>query len=113
LFKKRIPRDIVSKSLTVFGVSLTLVILITLILTFTENGHSFLNLIFETVSAFGTVGLSRNITSTLSDPGKILVIITMFAGRVGPVTLLVAISNYRKRSSHGKYRYPEGKISVG
>ena len=112
-FKRRISNDTVKKAMSVFGVSITLVIFVTLFLTFTEEGQDFYNILFEAVSAFGTVGLSRGITSSLSDAGKLIISMTMFAGRVGPVTLLVAIATYKKKGRHGNYRYPEGKISVG
>ena len=82
---------------------------ITIILTITES-KPFIDILFETVSAFGTVGLSTGVTPTLSTIGRVLIIITMFAGRVGPLTLAVA---FAERERKGVYHYPKEKIMVG
>ena len=71
---------------------------------------SFLRILFEVVSAFGTVGLSTGITSSLTVHGKLWLIITMFAGRIGPVTFVLALA---LRSRKGAIHYPEGKINIG
>lgn len=80
-----------------------------LALTITEPGQHFLDLAFETVSAFGTVGLSRGITSELSIPGQLALITTMLLGRVGPISLGYLIA---KRKVKG-VRYAEGKVHIG
>lgn len=82
----------------------------TLLLSFTEPHVPFLRLIFEEVSAFGTVGLSTGITPYLSDPGKVIIILSMFIGRIGPLTLAVFLS---KRIISTKYKYPDVNIMVG
>jgi len=69
-----------------------------------------LDLLFETVSALGTVGLSTGITSKLSAIGKILIIVTMFLGRVGPFTLALAIG---QRQRVERYRYPDERVLIG
>jgi trk system potassium uptake protein TrkH len=84
--------------------------MVTMILTVTEN-KEFLDLLFETVSAFGTVGLSTGVTSSLSIIGKVLIIITMFAGRVGPLTLALAIG--RRQTQNNNIRYPKEDVLVG
>jgi len=81
-----------------------------MLMTITEQ-EPFLNILFEVVSAFGTVGLTTGITPTLTDSGKIWLIITMFAGRVGPVTLALSLALRSRKSS--KVQYPEGKIMIG
>jgi trk system potassium uptake protein TrkH len=68
------------------------------------------NIIFEAVSAFATVGLSTGITGSLSSIGKICIIILMFFGRIGPLTLLTASSKGEKSS---KISYPEATILIG
>jgi len=73
--------------------------------------HSALDLIFEATSAFGTVGLSTGITPHLTFSGKVIIIILMFFGRVGPLT--IALSMGRKRVATGRYRYPTGNVLVG
>lgn len=109
-FGRRLDSAIISKSLTVTMIALFLVVLITMVLTITEPGKDFLMIFFETVSAFSTVGLSMGLTPDLSSYGKVLILITMFAGRVGPLTLAYAFAKKRK-DNH--YRYPAGKVMIG
>lgn len=78
-------------------------------LLLTENAN-FIDLCFEVVSAFGTVGLTRSLTPHLSDYGKIIICIVMFVGRVGILTLLVALS---KKVTHVSYEYPKEYVVVG
>jgi trk system potassium uptake protein TrkH len=82
----------------------------TFILCITEVGASFEYIVYEAFSAFGTVGLTLGLTPELSFIGKIIIALTMYMGRVGPLTLILAISNRKKG---GSIRYPEGKILVG
>lgn len=109
-FKNRIVFETVFKALTVTISGLFLVIIITMLLTITEKGKDFLMILFEATSAFGTVGLSMGLTPELSPIGRILIILTMFAGRVGPLTLAFAIAMRRKPDP---FRYPKGKIMIG
>ncbi len=111
IFKKRIPTEAINKALALFSVAMFIVLSVTMILSITETGHSFMDLIFETTSAFATVGLSLNVTPTLSVPGKLIIALTMFAGRLGPLTLIMALASRQAKKS--KIRYPEGKILVG
>ncbi|MBP2634102.1 MAG: ktrB [Firmicutes bacterium] len=109
IFERRIPQTIIYKAFSVMLISALLVIFVTMMLSITEN-QPFINLLFETTSAFGTVGLTTGVTQTLTVPGKIWIILTMFAGRVGPVTLALALAlKYRK----GNIQYPEGKLIIG
>jgi len=112
LFRKRISRDIVNRAITVSFISLTLVMFVTAILTITETGFSFLDILFESTSAFGTVGLSLGITSQLSPLGRLVITFLMFAGRVGPITIVFALAR-SQRKYKGIIKYPEGKILVG
>lgn len=112
IFGKRIPRDIINRSLAVVGISMLLVVLMTMALSITERTFSFIEIFFEATSAFGTVGLSLGITPGLSMPGRILVSITMFAGRVGPLTLALALAR-QQRKKKGLIKYPEEKVIVG
>ena len=106
---RRIPTEQVYKALSVAFLSGFLVIAVTLFLNLTEKA-GFLPVLFETVSAFGTVGLSMNMTPTLSDFGRILIILTMFAGRLGPLTLAYALAQGRQKSV---VRHPVEKILIG
>ncbi|HRC53090.1 MAG TPA: TrkH family potassium uptake protein [Bacillota bacterium] len=107
--KRRLPRNLVTRALVIVLLSIGLIVTSTLLLTITEDAE-FLDILFEVVSAFGTVGLSRGLTPSLSDLGKIVVTITMFAGRVGPLSFMIAI--YRN-SQKPNIRYPEERVSVG
>ena len=109
LFKRRLARSVIYKALAVTIISLAWVILITMVLTITEKAK-FLEVFFETVSAYGTVGLSTGITGNLSGIGRVLIIVTMFLGRVGPLTLATAIGEQKQQ---GKVRYPEEKVLIG
>lgn len=110
-FKKRIPNEIVYRCMAIMGISFLLVILVTMVLTITEKAD-FIDLLFETVSAFGTVGLTRNLTPNLSNIGRLIITTTMFFGRLGPLTMAFAIAQ-RQKKNQGKFRYPEEKIIVG
>ncbi|ARE86778.1 Ktr system potassium uptake protein B [Clostridium formicaceticum] len=112
LFHRRIPRDIVNRAITVAVIGITLIIIITMVLTITETGASFLDVLFEATSAFGTVGLSLGITSELTTLGRMVIIFMMFAGRVGPLTIAYALAR-QQRKNKGIIKYPEGKIIVG
>jgi len=109
IFQRRISQQLIYKAFTVFFIAATLVIFVTMMMSITESA-SFLRILFEVVSAFGTVGLTTGITPTLTDYGKMWIIVTMFAGRVGPVTLALALA---LRTRKGMVHYPEGKINIG
>jgi trk system potassium uptake protein TrkH len=68
------------------------------------------DVLFETVSAFGTVGLSRNLTPRLSDGGKLLISAMMFVGRLGPLTIAYALVGRRRAAV---YEYPEERVMIG
>lgn len=109
-YRQRILPHMIYKSLTVTMTALFIVIIVSMILTITEPGKDFLMILFESVSAFATVGLSMGLTPDLSDIGKIVISLTMFAGRVGPLTIAFALAQ-RNRKEY--FRYPKGKIMIG
>jgi trk system potassium uptake protein TrkH len=80
------------------------------VLTLTEEGANLVDVLFEVVSAFGTVGLSTGITSGLSVAGKVTIIVTMFVGRIGPLTLMLAMS---RQEMPKRYEYPAESIMIG
>ena len=108
---RRIPQRVVNKSIAIVFVAVSVVCVATFLLSVFED-QPFSDLLFEAVSAFGTVGLSRGITSSLSSASKVVVILTMFTGRVGVLTLALALSS-RKAAIPSTVRYPEGQIIVG
>ncbi len=110
LFYRHIPSKTIEKSFMVIFLALSLICLSFVLLLSFEKEFKVIELLFETISAFGTVGLSMGVTAKLSLASKIVIIITMFIGRIGPLTILVALS---KRESKGDYQYPEENIMIG
>ncbi|WNC16523.1 TrkH family potassium uptake protein [Brevibacillus brevis] len=109
-FRQRILPHIIYKSLTVTLIGLFIVIGITMALAITEPNAPFLMVLFEVTSAFATTGLSMGLTPELSHVGKFLIVLTMFAGRVGPLTIAFALAQ-RKQKEY--IRFPKGKITIG
>lgn len=112
-FGRRIPRSLIAKSVTVMTLSTLLVVGAALALMISAE-VSLLTALFEISSAFGTVGLSLGpgygLATELGPFGKILLALVMFAGRVGPITLAVALS---ERDKPRRYSYPEEEIAIG
>ncbi|MCV4233494.1 TrkH family potassium uptake protein [Virgibacillus sp. LDC1] len=109
MFRYRLAQERVLKALTIALLALLLVLTVSMILSTTEEGD-FLEILFETTSAFGTVGLSMGLTPDLTVFGKVLISITMFAGRLGPLTLAYALGPKKGKEL---YRHPEGKMIIG
>ncbi len=109
---RRIERDVINRALVIFAIAIAVVLVVTFLMTITELGHSFIEIFFEVVSALGTVGLSMGITGSLTDIGKLLITLTMFFGRLGPLTIVVALAR-KQQDKHALIRYPQGKITVG
>lgn len=114
LFKRRINKETVYKAFAVVVVGLLIVFITTTILSITESasGMPFEYYLFEATSAFGTVGLSLGLTQKLTAIGKIIVALTMYAGRVGPLTVIIALA-MKKQGKNNSIKYPEDKILVG
>lgn len=110
VFHKRFSKDIVYKAFTLVFIGFSLVIAVTMLLSYTEKGASFISLFYETVSALGTAGLTLGLTPQLSSIGKVLIIFMMYLGRVGPLTVVLSIT---KKKINSGIRYPEGKILIG
>lgn len=108
--KRYIPTDTLFKALSIFFYAIAINAVGVLLLSLTEKNASMLALLFEQVSAFGTVGLSTGITGSLSSAGKIVIIISMFLGRVGILTFAVALGT---RIESENYKLPTAHIMVG
>ena len=108
-FKRQIPEDTVNKAWVILVLALNWIIVMTLLLTYFES-FPFLSLLFEIISAFGTVGLSTGITSDLTNLGKMIIIVTMFAGRLGPMALALSLVINRREVS---IQYPQDHVMVG
>lgn len=109
LFRYRLAQERVYKALTITLFALAVLTAGTMLLSVTED-RQFLMILFEAASAFGSVGLSMGLTPELSTAGKIIVILLMFIGRLGPLTLAYALGTRQRRPL---YRYAEGKIIIG
>ncbi|MBI4289183.1 MAG: Trk family potassium uptake protein [Chloroflexi bacterium] len=109
LLGSRAHREQVNRAIAITFLSVLLVSAITFVLTITD-AFPLLNLVFEVVSAFSTTGFSTGITPELSVPGKLLIVGTMFAGRVGPLTLAFALAH---RAPLTRYSYAQEAINLG
>jgi trk system potassium uptake protein TrkH len=118
VFNRTIPKEILTRTISIIIASAFSVALITSVLLLVgtanlppvENRHFFVEYLFETISAFGTVGLSMNVTPKLNEIQKIAVIIMMFAGRVGPLTLAFSLAAV---SAKRDITYAEETVMVG
>jgi trk system potassium uptake protein TrkH len=113
VFERRITPETTIRAAAILMISLLLVVFVSFVLSITEEstGYEFLDILYETVSAFATVGLSKGITPELSNVGKLILSIVMLIGRVGPMT--VAYAFLKQHKNIGNYTYPEGKVIIG
>ena len=110
LFGRQITRQAVGKAVAVTSMSFFIMFLSTIILAAVTDANA-LDIVYETVSATATVGLTRNLTATLGGIGKIVIIITMYLGRVGPISLAVAFN--KKTDKKNVIANPIEEISIG
>lgn len=108
VYKREIARDTVSKALALSLISIGMTWFAIFCLLLSESAEM-TDVVFEAVSALGTVGLSRGLTGSLSDVGEFIIIFMMFAGRLGPLTLAYFLASPRKK----KLRYAETKLAIG
>lgn len=108
VYHRTIPTAVILRAVTAAFLSVLFLMTGLILLTIFED-FDFIDILFEQVSAFMTVGLSRGITGALSDPGKWVIIVTMFAGRVGMLTIAVALVKKIKASN---YQYPQESVMV-
>jgi len=118
VFNRRVPREIIGRTIAIiFASGFSVVLITSALLLFSGEGavpaeqsrHFFVEYLFETVSAFGTVGLSMGITAKLNDIQKLAIVLMMFAGRVGPLAL--AFSWYA--AGKKEIKYAEESVMVG
>ena len=110
LFRRTIPKQAVSKAVAVVCISFMIMFLSTLFLSAVTNASA-LDIAYEAVSATATVGLTRNLTSALNMWGKLVIIVTMYLGRVGPISLLIAFNTAKEKKNI--IREPMEEISIG
>jgi trk system potassium uptake protein TrkH len=118
-FHRSIPRDTVARAASLAVGGLVFLAVMVLLLLMTEAGRngyddraSFLNLVFEAHSAFGTVGLSTGITPTITPPGKLVLVLLMYVGRVGPAALVAAMISAASRRNQA-YRFGREDVIIG
>ena len=115
-FGRSLPLDLLQKSLTVVSTMCVVVFTTVILLCLSEQTnpfqHTFLDLLFETCSAAGTVGMNIGITPHLSPAGKIILIVCMYLGRLSPAAVVIAL-NARLHNNAGGISYPEERVIIG
>ncbi|HDR8324300.1 TPA: TrkH family potassium uptake protein [Bacillus cereus] len=111
IFKRRIPRNLVNRAIAIATTAIMFIFAIVFLLTITEQGAELSQILFETVSAFSTAGLTTGLTGDLTPVGRILITVMMFIGRLGPLTMAFALA--MAKNDHTKIRYAEEKILIG
>ena len=109
-FGREIPQSAVQRAMVIGAISTAFVFLVAMLLTFSETGFDFIDLLFEAVSAFGTVGLSTGLTPDVSSTGHLILIVTMFIGRLGPLAIGLAMAQHTESDP---YRYPSERVTIG
>jgi len=109
-FGREFKAQQIHRALTIVMLSIGLIGVVVLALVITEKEAPFIGVLFETVSAFGTVGLSTGITEGLTTAGKAIIVMTMFVGRLGPLTLAFSLVQRQQRTI---YRYPQEDVRIG
>ena len=110
MFNRTLSKEAISKAVAVICTSFFIMFMSTLLLSAVTDA-SFLDILYETVSATATVGLTRNLTGSLNTIGKIIIIATMYFGRVGPISLAIALN--LKKQNPNIIKNPVEDISVG
>jgi trk system potassium uptake protein len=108
-FKRKVPNELITKAFVLTFLAVVLVCFNTLLLCVLEPEYTFIQMLFEVVSAFGTVGLSTGVTPDLSPVSELIIIITMYIGRVGPLTI-ASLWSFKAMSN---VRYSEETITIG
>lgn len=108
--KRKIGQETIRMAFVMFFIGVFLVLMTTFLLVLFENGENSFDLFYEAVSAFATVGLTRNITPSLSTASKIVISLTMFLGRVGPTTVALGLGRKAKKQ---RIHFAEGNIYIG
>lgn len=109
VFKRRVSPEVIRRALTIITLAIMLLLVATMILTHMEKFLT-VRLLFEATSAFSTVGLTTGITPQLTPGGRILMILLMYTGRVGPLTLAAAVATRQKQH---RVRHAEERVMVG
>ena len=106
---RRIPQDQIFKAMAVLSLSVCWITVSTFCLALIESQSSFISVFFEAVSSFTNLGLATEVTPFLSFPGKLVIICNMLMGRIGTLTLMLALRMHRDR---GEFQYPEERLMM-
>jgi trk system potassium uptake protein len=107
---RRIARDQVYKAMAIIALACSWILMITFCLLITEQSHGFLDILFETISAFSNNGMSLGMTKWLTISGKLFIIATMIVGRIGALALIIGM---RRTSDTADFSYPEERVILG
>ena len=110
VFGREIPSEQVRRALVLGAIATAIVFSVIVALSITDGGMDFLDLFFESVSAFGTVGLSTGITPMVSELGQLVLVLAMFVGRLGPFTIGIAMA---QSSTTDRYRFVQERVTIG
>lgn len=113
VFRRRVKKRIVLRAFSIFALGLTACIVATMILSITEGNKALADILMEVFSAFGTVGLSASLTPTLSVVGKLVIIVLMYMGRIGPISLMILFARKSQGHVSKEIRYPDEDVIVG
>lgn len=109
LWKRTISHSLVLKAFTLVSCSAIWVFITTIVLAMTTDGYTMITYLFEATSAFGTVGLSLGITPMLSPASEVMIMLTMFIGRLGTLTILFVLL----ARPANRFRYPNENLMIG
>ena len=112
VFQRRIKKRTLVRAFSIFFLGLMLCIISSSMLI-TEPKQDYLNILMEVFSAFGTVGLSASVTPALSIVGKCVDIILMYAGRIGPISLMILFTKRSHDKNTKEFKYPDEDVLVG
>jgi len=110
IFGRSVPRNIIREAMVIFFLALAWIFAAAILFTHFSGGNDLVRSLFEITSAFGTVGLSTGITGSMNTACKLLITATMFVGRLGPLTLMMAVA-FGERTD--KYIFPQENVMVG
>lgn len=110
IYRKRIIKSSVYKAMTVLFLGIGVVVVGIMLLSVTEKNTVFEHVVYEVISAFGTVGLTEGLTQSLSSAGKVIIAVIMYLGRLGPITVMLAFANTKQKVN---IQYPEDKLLIG
>lgn len=110
VYHKKLSQSTVYRAVAVFLFGISIVIMGVMVLSIAEVGASFEVILYEVLSAFGTVGLTQGITPSLTAVSKVTLTLIMYMGRVGPLTVMLALAGKQNKAN---VKYPEGKLLIG